>query len=273
MKKILLLSAFVFLSSFGFSQNIKIKRVKRISINHKVNFVSFAGSRNELFINGKENKGLSIYNIKKKYEEVITDDSGAGLNPQILPDGTIKYKKVTFIDGRKHTEYIVSSLNKKISNTQNKKTTIINLAKAKSSAKKIVYIDSRGNQKELQPAGNVYYIWVSLSPDNSKILFTASGKGTFVSDTTGKILYKLGKLNASSWVNNEWVIGMDDKDDGEVLLSSTIDAIHISTAKRVKLVNKENKIAVYPQVSPTLDRILFTNAKGEAYYANIRIKK
>ena len=130
-----------------------------------------------------------------------------------------------------------------------------------------------GEENNLAPTGDNYYVWASLSPDNKKILFTAVGKGTFVSDLDGNIIAEAGTLNAPVWINNDWVLGMDDKDDGYIVTSSDLFAVHINSGEKTKITKKTDEIALYPKVSPDSNQILFHNLKGEVFTAKIKIKE
>jgi len=131
----------------------------------------------------------------------------------------------------------------------------------------------RGNSRTvLTPNGeNASYIWPSISPDGKRIAYVAAGKGTFVCDITGKNISFLGKLNAPQWINNQWIVGMNDIDNGEVLLSSSLVAATIDGKVYQKLTTSD-LIAMYPAVSPDGKVIAFNTANGDLYLLNIIIK-
>ena len=114
------------------------------------------------------------------------------------------------------------------------------------------------------------YIWVSLSPDSKKILFTAAGKGTYICDLKGKILASLGYLNAPVWFNNEYVVGMEDKDDGHQVISSKI--VMMSVANNTKTeISTTGKIAMYPTASGKANRIAYHCENGEIENISIKV--
>ena len=125
----------------------------------------------------------------------------------------------------------------------------------------------------IAPAGDVFYIWVSVSPDQQRLLFTAAGKGTYISDLEGNIIADLGTLNAPSWLDNGWILGMNDRDDGHQVVSSDVLAIHVESGKRQNLTAEFREIALYPAASSAADRIAFSNLKGEVFTMKIRIKE
>jgi hypothetical protein len=113
------------------------------------------------------------------------------------------------------------------------------------------------------------YIWVSLSPDNKKIMFTAAGKGTYICDLNGKILSSLGSINAPVWFNNDYVVAMEDKDDGHRVTSSKI--VLISVVKKTKTdISTTDKIAMYPTASGKASRIAYHTENGEIEVVDVK---
>ncbi len=112
---------------------------------------------------------------------------------------------------------------------------------------------------------------MSLSPDASKILFTALGKGTFVCDLEGKIISEIGYLNAPIWYNDNFVVGMVDKDDGLRVVSSKITMRSLDGSV-VKELSKANEIAMYPTASQQAGKIVYNTDIGELLVTEIEIK-
>lgn len=145
--------------------------------------------------------------------------------------------------------------------------------RARAAGRKIEVSGPDFDTRTLAPVGEYYYVWITLSPDEQHLLFKAVGKGCFVADLEGNIINELGNLNAPSWMNNQWILGMKDKDDGHQFSSSEIIAVHASSGKTNRLSSKTDEIALYPKASPAGDRIVFRNEKGELFTMKIRIKK
>lgn len=124
----------------------------------------------------------------------------------------------------------------------------------------------------LAPVGDYFYVWASLSPEGDKLLFTAAGKGSYVSDLEGQIIAELGVLNDPTWMNNQWVLGMDDKDDGHQVQSSDVISVHVASGLRKNLTAGSKEIAMYPRASEAADRIAFRSPKGELFTMKINIK-
>lgn len=126
-----------------------------------------------------------------------------------------------------------------------------------------------GKTTLLAPNGkNVRYIWPSLSPDGTKVLYYVSGIGCFVCDLNGNNVKPMGQLRAAKWYDNTTIVGMNDQDNGEYVTSSSIIAKTLSGAEQ-KLTSDEI-IAQYPQVSPSSRKIAFETPAGEAYIINLQ---
>ena len=126
-----------------------------------------------------------------------------------------------------------------------------------------------GKTTLLAPNGkNVRYIWPSLSPDGTKVLYYVSGVGCFVCDLNGNNVKPMGQLRAAKWYDNTTIVGMNDQDNGEYVTSSSIIAKTLSGAEQ-KLTSDEI-IAQYPQVSPSSRKIAFETPAGEAYMINLQ---
>jgi len=180
------------------------------------------------------------------------------------PSGKIVYQEIQLVNGRKNSLHktVESSFisDSKVKNVNTSQNTV------KVNENQIEIYQNNQLVQTISPLGTqVYYLWASLSPDKNQLLFTAAGKGTFVSNIKGELVTALGYLNAPQWLNNQWIVGMNDKDNGEQIISSTIDAVHVKTQKRVTLTSEKEEIALYPKISPTSDRIVFQTPTGEIY--------
>ena len=133
-----------------------------------------------------------------------------------------------------------------------------------------VYVD--GRRTEIQPlkGENINYIWISLSPDNSRILFTAAGKGTYICDLKGNVVASLGYLNAPVWFNDRFVVGMQDKDNGQNVTSSDVVML-TADGKLKKQISNPNHIAMYPAASSKANRIVYSTLDGKLVVSELSV--
>ncbi len=244
--------------------------------------------------------GLNLVDLSTKQVTEISKEAGAGYEPQFSTDNTrIFYRKTTFENNRRFNSVQSYDLKAKRSTellapqrTLSKiyplnngviafaGKNILRATAVKSTAAPVV-VSANEDLKIMLYNGKISYlnplnmpepryIWVSLSPDSKKILFTAAGKGTFICDLNGKILHSLGSINAPVWFNNDYVVAMEDKDDGHQVISSKI--VMISIAKKTKTdISLANKIAMYPTASGKANRIAYHIENGEIEVVDVKL--
>jgi hypothetical protein len=134
----------------------------------------------------------------------------------------------------------------------------------------VIYIN--GIKKILKPNGGGNYIWLSLSPDRTRLLYNFQGRSTFICDLEGKIIVEAGKINAPKWLNNQLIIGMNDRDDGYRVLSSDIICYSLSSGKITNLTNSPGVTEMYPLPFPGGKRAVYHTIDGYLYIIDLEVK-
>ena len=249
-------------------------------------------------------KGLSLLDSRRGQLIRISSDAGAGYEPAVTSDGkSVIYRSDVFSEQKKYTSLYnynivtgekVTLLEKergvlpaavsgnRIMIKSDKKSRVESTGQAelKGSGNDIfVVIEdlipvlyTGGERKTLKPSGEGYYIWVSLSPDRSKIVYNFQGRNTFVCSTEGRILYDLGRINAPKWLNDDIIIGMDDRDDGHRVVSSEIVYCSLPAGKRGYLTNTGERTEMYPYPFPGEKKLAFSTNGGEIYVMKLRVR-
>ncbi|MFH0735934.1 MAG: hypothetical protein V1773_16200 [bacterium] len=291
MKKLLIVMLFI--SSMIWSQELKVFSSTELTDVAGNNFyfptLNYDGTK--ILLTKDNYKGLWLFDVFTKVLTVISEDPGAGYRPVFSEDDTKIMYKVDIFEGIKKYSSLV-----KFDLTTNEKTVLINKERFMNFYKSpetnslivktatvtqnfnikefrsieqssipnfammendIVKIYKNNNVLEYQPFGPGNYIWVSSSTDN-KLLFTFAGKGTFVNDFNTNTIYELGYANAPIFNNDgKYVIYMNDKDDGEVIISSDILVSTFDGTKTYNLTNTTNRIEVYPNISGNGKKIAY----------------
>lgn len=178
-------------------------------------------------------KGLYLYDLKSKTSQKLTDADGAGYNDY----------RMAKADAR------MGSPVKKTISAYTEKLQLI--------------VERNGVRKVLEPLPKgSRYLWGSLSPDQSRILFTATGKGSYICDLNGRILSGIGYLNAPVWYGNTMVVGMVDKDNGESITASSITVVSVDGKQRQAL-TPIAEIAMYPAADIESGKIAYNTLEGE----------
>lgn len=132
-----------------------------------------------------------------------------------------------------------------------------------------MYLTVDGARSLFSPLGTsgMSYLWPSVSPDGSKMVFFAAGYGTYTCRIDGSELTRLGWIYAPVWYDNETVVAMVTKDDGITTTQGEIVAYAADGSARQTL-TPPNIVAVLPDTAP--GRISFTTADtGELYILHV----
>lgn len=298
MKKVLL--ALALCASFsGMAQLVNVESISKVNIPessvNKVAAISPAGDY--LLITTDYNRGLTKFDLATGTSQVITQASGAGFDAKVSSDGnTVVYREkstknhlqMTTVKSKNLATGAEQQLVKSSRNVQGVAidgNTAVAINKGKVAKKAIgngkaqvsvpvlstqnfqLMMTQNGKTREFMPLGKNYrYIWASMSPDASKVLFYCSGKGAYVCNTDGTALIALGRYMAPKWMSNDLIVAMDCKDDGEIFTSSEIVVLDLNGNKQV--ITGDDVIAMYPL--PANGKIAFSTPTGEAYLINLK---
>ena len=285
------------------AQVLSVKSVEKVPIpvdaDNAVAAISPGGDY--ILLTTSTHRGLKKFDLATGETTTLTEAEGAGYGATVTADGkTIVYRETSFTP-----QHLKMTALKSISTVTGAKRELVpaqrmlqgyrldgNAAAVISKGKmrvrslngaKIVatpptlsltqnhqmQLTRNGKTTLLAPNGkNVRYIWPSLSPDGTKVLYYVSGVGCFVCDLNGNNVKPMGQLRAAKWYDNTTIVGMNDQDNGEYVTSSSIIAKTLSGAEQ-KLTSDEI-IAQYPQVSPSSRKIAFETPAGEAYIINLQ---
>lgn len=263
----------------------------------------FSPSGDYLLLTADNYAGLKRYDLSNGNISVITKAPNAGYNVQVSSDGQNIFYRESSQDKRNMRHIALKTVNLSDNKTEQIVAptrvlpahrvvdgTVVYVKGNKAARKRIsgeklqqapdmVTIEDRqmilyrGNSRlVVAPNGtDASYIWPSISPDGAKLVYTVAGRGTFVCNIDGTQAVSLGKIHAPVWLGNKWVVGMNDKDDGERIISSVIEAVSID-GKIHKVLSDPSQIAMYPAVSADNSSIAFNTEKGTIYLMKIVIK-
>lgn len=304
MKKVLLAFAVCF-SSVGFAQIMNVTSVKEVKVPTSVatGYSTISPNGDYLLVTDFGKNGLQKLDLATGKVSTITTAPGAGYDVKIIDDGnTIVYRETSFTN-----DHLKKTALKSINTANGAKSTIVEatrdlqgvatrngaiyaikegkLSTKSFSAKKVATIPvmsikngqlmmtQNGRTKTFSPNGtNVRYIWPSISPDGTKVLYYVTGVGAYVCNLNGSGITSLGIVRAPKWYNSETVIGMKDESGEYDTVKSSIVAVTIDGNTRQTLTDS-SVIAMYPTASTQGDKIAFTTVKGDTYIINVNVKK
>ncbi len=287
------------------AQTVQVKTQYKIKeIKSKAYYPVFNNAGNKILYSQESYNGLYLFDMDKNEVKQLSQDKNAGYYPIFSNDDSKVFHRSTHMENGLRWDALesvdVNNLTKKqmitpqrnLKQARNYENGVLVMAEKKmikstfgtsknnipiyvSSEDLKMFVYKNGRRTEINPLGNkiaTSYIWISLSPDNQKILFTATGKGTYICDLNGEILYSLGYLNAPIWYNNEYVVGMQDKDNGELVISSTV--VMVSEDGRVrKQISNPGDVAMYPAASAKAGKIVYNTSNGGLIISEIEISQ
>jgi Tol biopolymer transport system component len=278
MKKILLL-AVALVSIMASAQVLNVESVEKLNIpqnaDSKIAGISPDGSY--VLITSQSNEGLMKFDLATGKVSTITTAVGAGYNVEISADSKeVTYREVTYAkDKSRLTSLVRQDLATAKKSTLVKSTREMHQARVRRAIAPIVSIQNGelvltvGTvTKVLSPNGQgLSYLWPSVSPDGSKIVYYVSGS-VWVCNVNGTNPQRIGKFRAPQWYNNNVVVGMNDQDNGYVVTSSSIVAYTLEGKEQV--LTNNSIMVMYPYVSADGSKIVCSTPAGEAYLINLK---
>lgn len=278
MKKLFLIAALA-ISAMAGAQVLNVASVQKLSIPEgDVKVAGLAPDGSYLLLTSGSNVGLQKYDFATATTTVLSTAEGAGYNVQISADGNNVIFRESSLGHNKTRQHALKSQVL----SSGKTTTLVrptrslrqltiagNLQMVRPTASiedQQLMLTIGGITTQLSPCGtNCSYIWPSVSPDGQKVLFYVGGRGAYVCNLDGSGLTFLGHgLRAPKWYNNSVIIGMNDKDNGEVVVSSEIVVVSLTGERQVIAgVN-----AMYPYACN--GKIVCSGLNGETYLITIR---
>lgn len=252
-----------------------------------------------LLVTNSSNKGLAKFDLATEKSQVLSVAPGAGYDAKISQDGnTVVYRENSFTENhlRKVQLNSIDLTSGAVKNlvaptrdlqgvaVEGNTATVVNNGRFKAQAlgatkataatpmlsikNRQLMITRNGKTSVFSPNGQKFsYIWESISPDATKALYFVCGVGAFVCDLDGSNVKALGLVRAPQWYDNNTVVGMQDKDNGEFIISSKVVAVTLDGT--MQTLTSDDVVAMYPVASPATGKIAFSTPAGEAYIINV----
>jgi Tol biopolymer transport system component len=305
-KSVIFLCAVLCLSTLTFAQTVKVVSNEPVPLPTGVNgynpVISPAGDF--ILITGGDLKGLQRFDLVTHRLTTLSTANSAGVDAKITDDGkTAVFRASEYIGRLRYTSLKSVNLATGRESTIVKPTrdlegfgvkdgTVLAIEKGALKTKKVsgkklattpavssikqgqLYLTNGKQTRKISPAEeNVSYLWSSVSPDGNKLLYYVIEHGkAYVSDLDGKNPVSLGTLRAPRWVGNEWVVGMVDFDNGEIVTSSKIVLVGADGQNRTDLTDS-SVIASNPTGSSDASKIVYNTADGQVFLMKLDISK
>ncbi len=295
MRKVLFALALGF-SMSAMGQVLNVTSIEKVNLPDKAAVAAISPQGDYLLLTSATNQGLTKMDLNTNQCQVLSTAPSAGHNVKISPDGqTVVYREGSFnnkhlrLSSLKSVNLVTGSSQVLVKPTRDLQgydasaTTVGAVNKGKFSKKAIgnakaqnlpvlsidkgkLMVTVDGKTRNLSPNGNDFsYLWPSLSPDGTKVLYYLAAHGTYVCDLDGSNARKVGKMRAPVWYDDNTIVGMMDLDDGEFIYASTIVAATLDGVTQT--LTGDETIAMYPHAAN--GKIAFSTPAGEAYIIQV----
>ena len=199
------------------AQVLEVTSIDKVNLPERAAVAAISPQGDYLLLTSATNQGLIKYDLTTNESRVLSTANSAGHNVKISPDGqTVVYRESTF--NNKHLrQSSLKSVNLTTGATQElvkptrdlqgysvDATSAAAVNKGKYSSKAIgatkaqkvpvlsinkgqLMITINGKTRQLSPNGTQFsYMWPSLSPDGTKVLFYQAAHGAYVCDLDGR---------------------------------------------------------------------------------------
>ena len=285
------------------AQVVEVISVEKLPVpeNQDLKVAGIAPDGSYLLLTNGSNIGLQRFDLSSRETTVITEAAGAGYNAKISDDGKeVVYRETSIGADRLRRQKLIRqtlgtenrivlveptrdlqgiSVHKNtISVVNNRRMQRVAIDKAQKTEETPVLSISNGQlmitrgskTTQLSPNGtDKSYIWPSVSPDMKHITYYVAGEGCYVADVNGKNPQFIARMcRAAKWLDNNTLVAMADRDNGDVITNSAI--VVYTIAGEMQQLTDENLIAMYPYASADGKRVVFSTDNGEAYMINLK---
>lgn len=277
MRKTIIISVFALLGAMA-AQAVIVEPAQRIdgvpTAWHPV--LSTDGQR--LLFSAEDHTGLKCLNLADGTLETIDKDAAAGFNPVFAADGkTVVYTTARLIDGltnRDVRKYTPGAGNSKVVKPMSRRDNNINVIAGNTNYATADYdkiiVTVNGVSTALSPLADAHsYLWASLSPDGTRLLFTEPFKGVYVSNPDGTSPRRLAaKGDFAAWAGNNIVVYIESHDDGYQTLDSQLKAIDLTTGATTTVTDTD--VIVSEATAAHNGRVVYSTIQGELYQTTIK---
>lgn len=306
MRKVFLSVMLLCGSSMGFAQLMEVGTTQKVDLPEgvKVDQAMISPAGDYLLVSDQMKQGLQKLDLTTGQLTTVTTALGSEYDAKILNNGnTIVYRENqigadhlkrqalksvnlqtgevrTLVDATRQLNG-VAALNETVYVVNGRKLSAKAVGTAKADkSQSVAFIEygqlmlaKDGKTITLSPNGQEgqSYLWPSVSPDGTKVLYYLAGHGAFTCNIDGTGVKHVGNIRAARWYDNNIVVGMHDTDNGEFVTASEVVAYSADGSEK-QVLSDASTMAMYPSVSANGEKISFTTPSGEAYIINVKTK-
>ena len=226
-----------------------------------------------------DHDGLKSLDLSSSEVTLIDDSQGTGFDPAFSADGkSVIYRSIVKVDGliRRDVKSYDLATGEKVQLLEPSRGNVdirqfVGKTFAYGAARtQAIEVSLDGKKQTINPIESGYrYLWASVSPSNSKLVFTEVYSGLFVSELDGtKAKFLASRAEFPCWAGDSYVVALYTEDDGYVVTKSKVIAIDIESGKVIDLTDGSS---IVNGVTATKDKVVYTTEGGEMFIMNIKI--
>ena len=298
MKKVLLSAVLLCSGVLGYAQLLNVQSIEKIALPQGVTINKATISPEGDFVVMAQNEKSGIHRLDLTTKAVTTiSESGIMHNVKISRDGsTVVYREprvnanrmrqiaLKSFDLKRGVEATVVPYSRDLQgvaiidnnivavNSEKITTKSINGGEAKVTmpVASIRYGQLCIDGKVISPQGTTgnSYMWPSVSPDGTRVLYYLASSGCYIANIDGSNPVCLGLLHAPLCYDNNTVVGMYDRDNGHQIYASRLVAVS-ADGKVKQNITEDASLALFPSVNEVGSKIAYTTPAGELFIINI----
>lgn len=298
MKKILLSALLLCSGVMGYAQLLNVQSIEKVALPKNVTVGKATISPNGDFVVIDQNEKAGIHRLDLNTKNVTTiSESGIMHDLKISRDGqTIVYREprvnanrmrqiaLKAFDIKRGTESMIVPFCRDLQGVAIIDNNVVAVNTDKLTAKSLIGGEAKVTMpvasvrygqlcidgKVISPQGTTgnSYMWASVSPDGTRVLYFLSTQGCFIANIDGSNPVYLGLLHAPRWYDNNTVVGMFDRDNGHEIYASRLVAVSADGKVKQNLTD-DASLALFPSITEAGDKISYTTPAGELFIINI----
>lgn len=279
--RILLTLAAAAFSMAAVASDVEISSAQELHIDRQAYHPVLSPDGSMLLFSTTDHTGLYSYDIATGKTFTLDESAAAGFAPVFSQKGDkVYYQTATLVDGLLNRDVRAVTLRsgkvKQLAKPSRKDVELRALDGDTfvSSAVYHINVVRNGVTTELRPVADGHsYLWPSLSPDGTRILFSEPFQGVFVCNIDGSGLKKIAdKGDFPGWVNNDAVVTVTTVDDGYNIMSSNLNLIELNSGETSTLTPEEVKVGELSVCAATGDMV-YSTLEGKLFMINVKINR
>ncbi len=231
-----------------------------------------------LLFSTQDHTGLKSMDLNTGSIATIDTDAAAGFAPIFNADGSkVFYRTATVIDGLlchdvRSCDIAKNAAPVKLQSYSRKAPSNLNAVSAKDNYAFADYRDivlcHNGVTTKVNPLADAHsYLWASLSPDGTHLLFCEPFEGVFVANADGTQPKRIAaKGDFPAWLSNNMVAYVVTHDDGYVVLDSKLCIVDTTTGQTTDITDADTLVG---EAAAAADKIVYSDLQGNMYLIQV----